>query len=60
MKIIMLVLAFALIIAAGLLFNVSDPEVKAYKNYFWIPIAVSFLLFTLIFLNKDRNDEKAE
>lgn len=59
MKIIMLVLAFALIITAGLLFNVSNPELKAYKNYFWIPIVVSFLLFTLIFLNKDRN-EKAE
>lgn len=56
MKIILLFLAFALIIGAGLLYNIDHHELKAYRGYFWIPIAVSFLLFSFVFLQKDSGE----
>lgn len=58
MKTILLVFAFALIIAVGVLYNLNMPEVKPYKAYLWIPIALSFGLFSLIFLQKDSNKQE--
>ncbi len=57
--IIMLVLGFAMIIMAAVLYN-SGPmlaDLKPYKAYFWIPIALSFLLFTASFLQKDNTEK---
>jgi len=56
MKITMLILGFALIILAALLYNSgqSMAELREYKAYFWVPIAVSFLLFSYIFLHKEK------
>lgn len=58
MKTILLILAFGLIIAVGILYNVNSPEIKPYKVYLWIPIAVSFGLFSLIFLQKDSGSRE--
>lgn len=58
MKTILLVFAFGLIIAVGILYNLNTPEFKPYKDYLWIPIALSFGLFSLIFLQKDANKEQ--
>lgn len=58
MKTILLILAFGLIIAVGILYNMNAPEIKPYKDYLWIPIALSFGLFSLIFLQKDSGKEE--
>lgn len=58
MKTILLVFAFGLIIAVGILYNINTPEIKPYKVYLWIPIALSFGLFSLIFLQKDSGKEE--
>lgn len=58
MKTILLVIAFALIIAVGILYNTNLPEVNPYKAYLWIPIVLSFGLFSLIFLQKDSGKKE--
>lgn len=60
MKTILLVFAFLLIIAVAVLYNVNTPEIKPYKGYLWIPIAISFGLFFFIFLQKGSDREKAK
>lgn len=51
----MLVLGFFLIVLAAVLYNSGNmlASLKPYKSYFWIPIALSFVLFTVSFLQKD-------